>query len=201
MNTPAHLILGAAAFSSPDRRGSFRAAVLGALAPDVSLYVMASVSIFVLGISPNVVFRDYYYSDAWQSVFAVDNSFVLWGAVFIVALLLRRPLHWQLQARRFFISRWTSRFTRTMRASISGQSRTGSLKVPSATGIALRMQALSARSKWSCRLCCRCFSSCGFKAGLSEAWSSCCSVPSSSVQVSGSFSDGRSSDVQDAACR
>ena len=92
MNTPAHLILGAAAFSSPARKGSFRAAVLGALAPDVSLYVMASVSIFVLGISPNVVFRDYYYSDAWQTVFAVDNSFVLWGVICVVAFLLRRPL-------------------------------------------------------------------------------------------------------------
>ena len=92
VNTPAHLILGAAAFSSPNRKRSFWAAILGALAPDVSLYLMASVSIFVMGISPGVVFRDYYYSDAWQSVFAVDNSFVLWGVIWVVVFLLRRPL-------------------------------------------------------------------------------------------------------------
>lgn len=86
MNTPAHLIFGAAAFSKKDRKGSLSAALLGALAPDVSLYAMVGVSIFILGVPAQTVFREYYYSDAWQSVFAVDNSFILWGALLGVAL-------------------------------------------------------------------------------------------------------------------
>ena len=86
MNTPAHLIFGAAAFAHEKRRGSFTAAVLGGLAPDLSLYLMVSVSIFVLGVPAETVFREFYYSDAWQSVFAVDNSFIVWGAFLAVAL-------------------------------------------------------------------------------------------------------------------
>ena len=86
MNTPAHLIFGAAAFSRPEQKRSFLAAIAGALVPDLSLYLMVAVSILVMGISPEIVFRQYYYSDAWQSVFAVDNSFVLWGLALALAM-------------------------------------------------------------------------------------------------------------------
>lgn len=79
MNTPAHLIFGAAAFGRPERRGTFTASILGALAPDVSLYVMVTASIWWFQIPASRVFRELYYSDAWQAVFAVDNSFILWG--------------------------------------------------------------------------------------------------------------------------
>ncbi len=79
MNTPAHLIFAAAAFARPGQLRLNVAACLGALAPDVSLYLLAGVSLFVLGVPANVVFGQYYYSAAWQQVFAIDNSFVLWG--------------------------------------------------------------------------------------------------------------------------
>lgn len=79
MNTPAHLILGAAIFARPDAGRVTAAALVGAFLPDASLYLMAGVAIFGMGISPDVVFRDLYFSDAWQQVFAVDNSFILWG--------------------------------------------------------------------------------------------------------------------------
>jgi hypothetical protein len=85
LNTPAHVIFAAAAFARPyDRRRTF-AAIAGALAPDLSLYLMAGVSLYVLGISPQVVFDQLYFSDAWQQVFAIDNSFFVWGAAFAVA--------------------------------------------------------------------------------------------------------------------
>lgn len=92
MNTPAHLIFGAAAFSRPDRKGSLTAALLGAFAPDLSLYLMVAVSILGLGIPAETVFREYYYSDAWQAVFAIDNSFILWGLLLGLALWRRWPL-------------------------------------------------------------------------------------------------------------
>src|SRR6056297_1024692 len=85
MNTPAHLIFSAAAFArSHDRRRTL-AALGGALAPDLSLYVMAGTAILVLGMSPAHVFGTLYFSDAWQQVFRIDNSFLVWGAGFILA--------------------------------------------------------------------------------------------------------------------
>jgi membrane-bound metal-dependent hydrolase YbcI (DUF457 family) len=78
MNTPAHILLGAALFAPADRPRVARAAVAGALLPDLSLYLMAAVSIWVLGIPPQRVFDELYFSDAWQSVFALDNSIPLW---------------------------------------------------------------------------------------------------------------------------
>ena len=85
MNTPAHIIFAAAAFARPYERKRTLAALAGALAPDLSLYVMAGIAIYILGISPYVVFDELYFSDAWQQVFAVDNSFFVWGFAFGVA--------------------------------------------------------------------------------------------------------------------
>ncbi|MEP4197833.1 MAG: cobalamin biosynthesis protein CobQ [Aliishimia sp.] len=81
MNTPAHLLLGAAAFG---RRGSgtvMIAALIGAMLPDLSLYLMAGTALFILQIAPSRVFNELYFSDAWQTVFAIDNSFVIWGVL------------------------------------------------------------------------------------------------------------------------
>lgn len=89
MNTPAHLILGAALFGRRDERPRTWAALAGSLMPDLSLYLMAGVSIYVLDIPARRVFRELYYSEAWQQVFAVDNSFVLWGIALALALWLR----------------------------------------------------------------------------------------------------------------
>ncbi|WP_170325422.1 cobalamin biosynthesis protein CobQ [Ruegeria arenilitoris] len=89
MNTPAHLLIGAAAFARPARGRILAAAVLGSLLPDLSLYVMASVSLFVLGIPEQVVFDKLYFSSAWQTVFAIDNSFILWGLALWVGLWCR----------------------------------------------------------------------------------------------------------------
>ena len=86
MNTPAHLIFATAAFAKPERKGTFLAALLGAFTPDFSLYAMVFVSLWVLEIPASTVFNDLYYSDNWQAVFAVDNSFILWGILLGFAL-------------------------------------------------------------------------------------------------------------------
>lgn len=92
MNTPAHLLIGLALCSRRSVPKSGRAAALGSLMPDLSLYVMAGVSLYVLQISPSRVFNELYFSDAWQTVFAIDNSFLLWGLGIAVALALRNWL-------------------------------------------------------------------------------------------------------------
>ena len=89
MNTPAHLIVALAAVGKADRPRVNTAALLGAFAPDASLYAMATVSIWGLGIPAERVFRELYYSDAWQTVFAIDNSAILWGLGLVVALWVR----------------------------------------------------------------------------------------------------------------
>lgn len=91
MNTPAHLLIGAAVMGRSGDRPLIWAAMAGALLPDLSLYLMAGVSLFLLSIPPEVVFRELYYSDAWQTVFAIDNSFLIWGALCAVALWRKSP--------------------------------------------------------------------------------------------------------------
>ncbi len=54
------------------------AALSGALMPDVSLYLLAGWSLFVLGIPAETVFGTLYFSPHWQAIFAVDNSIPLW---------------------------------------------------------------------------------------------------------------------------
>ena len=89
MNTPAHLLVGLAVCARRNKPGTGPAAAIGALLPDLSLYVLAGVSLFILQIPPERVFGVLYFSDAWQTVFAIDNSFILWGAGLSLALYLR----------------------------------------------------------------------------------------------------------------
>ncbi len=93
MNTPAHLIFAAAAFGRSGQKAVTTAAILGALAPDLSLYLMTAWSVFVRGIDPEIVFSSHYYSYSWQQVFAVDNSFILWGIGLGIALGAKRPVY------------------------------------------------------------------------------------------------------------
>ncbi|MFK7745496.1 MAG: cobalamin biosynthesis protein CobQ [Roseobacter sp.] len=89
MNTPAHLLLGAAAFGRGKGRIVMASAFIGAMLPDLSLYIMASTALFILQIPPNIVFDELYFSTAWQTVFAIDNSFVVWGGLLSLALWLK----------------------------------------------------------------------------------------------------------------
>lgn len=86
MNTPAHAIFGLAAFGRPGRPAVTAAAFAGGLVPDISLFVMVGWARFVMDVPAGTIFRQYYYSDAWMSVFAVDNSFLLWGLLLGLAL-------------------------------------------------------------------------------------------------------------------
>jgi hypothetical protein len=91
MNTPAHLIFGLTAFGRPGRPGVTGAALAGGLIPDLSLYILAGTHLLVLGTEPRVVFGELYFSQAWQSIFRVDNSFILWGIGLALALMAKAP--------------------------------------------------------------------------------------------------------------
>ncbi|QQA41559.1 cobalamin biosynthesis protein CobQ [Pelagovum pacificum] len=89
MNTPAHLIFGAAAFARPGRPAESTAAIIGALLPDLSLYLLAGWHLFILGTPPETVFGELYFSESWGRVFRIDNSFILWGIALAVGLALK----------------------------------------------------------------------------------------------------------------
>ena len=92
MNTPAHLIIGAAAFSKPEAARLNVAALTGALLPDFSLYFMVFWNGYIKGMSANEIFGEQYFSAYWQRVFSIDNSIPLWVAGFLIALLLKRHI-------------------------------------------------------------------------------------------------------------
>ena len=89
MNTPAHMILSLSVFGKADAPKVTAAALAGALIPDLSLYLLSTWHLFVLGTSPQVVFDELYFSQMWQSIFRIDNSFILWGIGLGLALALR----------------------------------------------------------------------------------------------------------------
>lgn len=89
MNTPAHLIFGLAAFGNPHRRAVTAAALAGAFIPDLSLYALAGWELLIQGTDPQIVFGQMYYSDSWQAIFRIDNSFILWGLLLVVGMMAR----------------------------------------------------------------------------------------------------------------
>ena len=92
MNTPAHLIFGLTAFGKAGKPAIVGAALAGSLIPDLSLYLMAGWHLQVLGTPPQTVFGELYFSDAWQSIFRIDNSIILWGIALALAVMMRSAI-------------------------------------------------------------------------------------------------------------
>lgn len=86
MNTPAHLIFAASAFGKPGNAPVTGAALIGAILPDLSLYLLAGWHLFILGTDPNYVFGYLYFSPEWVRIFQIDNSFILWGIALAFAI-------------------------------------------------------------------------------------------------------------------
>lgn len=93
MNTQTHVLLACAILATPVVSGRVKkittamiagAAIVGALLPDASLFVMWGIA-KARGIPESVVWREWYYSDFWQQIGAVSNSLPLFLTVAIVA--------------------------------------------------------------------------------------------------------------------
>lgn len=92
MNTPTHLLVGAAAFARPGGAWINTAAVIGSVTPDLSLFFMVFWNGVVLERAPQQIFGEDYFSPFWQSVFAVDNSALLYAALVLTGWLLRNAV-------------------------------------------------------------------------------------------------------------
>ena len=64
--------------------------LLGGLGPDLSLYIMVAWTRFINGVSFREIFDERYFSDQWQAVFAIDNSFFVWSAILAIGFVLAK---------------------------------------------------------------------------------------------------------------
>ena len=67
------------------------AALIGSLLPDLSLYLLSIWHLWILRTPADVVFGELYYSERWQAIFRIDNSFVIWGVLLAIAVMARAP--------------------------------------------------------------------------------------------------------------
>ena len=101
MNTPTHLLIGAAILAKPSDRTALQdrslpwrnwAVLAGALMPDLALLLMFAWMRGVEGVSEAALWRDVYWQAGWQRVFAIGNSAPLYVLLLTVAWLARERL-------------------------------------------------------------------------------------------------------------
>jgi hypothetical protein len=94
VNTPAHVIFAVALAGKPEARGRNTALITGALFPDIMMFVMVAWEWWVEGLSLEAIFRDAYFSDFWQEIFAINNSAPVFALVLVVGLVMRVEWLW-----------------------------------------------------------------------------------------------------------
>jgi membrane-bound metal-dependent hydrolase YbcI (DUF457 family) len=92
MNTPTHMLIGAALFGRRGRPALTVAALAGGLVPDIAMVVLVEWTIRIRNVPPRTIFGQLFFSDSWQRIFSIDHSFIVWGALLAITLLLRKPV-------------------------------------------------------------------------------------------------------------
>ncbi len=91
MNTPAHLLINLAVLSSrridSGRLHSYGLAILlGALLPDVFMFIFYGYEKFILGTHEQEIWRIKYFLPFWQNIFDLFNSIPLIAVAFLIGL-------------------------------------------------------------------------------------------------------------------
>lgn len=94
MNTPAHVLIAVAVAGQPASKARNAALIVGALFPDLMLFVMVAWERWINGLSFDRVFGEAYYSDFWQQIFAVNNSAPVFATFLVLGLWLRAEWLW-----------------------------------------------------------------------------------------------------------
>ncbi len=94
MNTPAHVLLAVVAAGKPASRGRNTALITGALFPDMMMFVMVAWERWINGLSIEQIFREAYFSNFWQEIFAINNSAPIFAVLLVVGLVLRIDWLW-----------------------------------------------------------------------------------------------------------
>ena len=90
MNTPSHMLIGAAVCTRPLAPATLIAALAGGLAPDLPMFAMVLWATRVVGVPEHEVFSTLFFSETWQSVFAIGHSFFVWGGLLALAVWCRQ---------------------------------------------------------------------------------------------------------------
>ena len=91
MNTIAHMIIASAALARPASPRRNAAVLLGGFAPDASMFVFFGWS-RLQGWSGDETWNVQYWTEPWQSLGAVSNSFVIWALILALAFWKKTPL-------------------------------------------------------------------------------------------------------------
>lgn len=89
MMSQTHVLLSAAALTKPGAPVRNAAAILGAILPDASIYVMLGI-MRLQGVEQRQIWDEIYWQEPWQIFSAVSNSFPLFLGVFVLGLVLHR---------------------------------------------------------------------------------------------------------------
>ncbi|MEM1139635.1 MAG: cobalamin biosynthesis protein CobQ [Pseudomonadota bacterium] len=91
MNTPTHMLVGAALLAKPGALQRNRAVLIGALVPDALLFVMFGWSV-ALGRPQAEIWGSTYFDPGWQALFAIGNSIPLLAVLSLIAWRLGSPV-------------------------------------------------------------------------------------------------------------
>ena len=92
MNTPTHLLIGAAAFARRGATARNWAVLAGAMIPDAAIFVLFAWARLVQGASERELWSSLYWQEPWQSLVAVANSVPLFLGAALLGLVARSPL-------------------------------------------------------------------------------------------------------------
>lgn len=94
MNTPAHALLALAFAGKPGATLRNTALAVGAVFPDITMFIMVAWERWVHRLSFDQIFSEAYFSDFWQEVFAINNSAPVFAVILITGLALRVEWLW-----------------------------------------------------------------------------------------------------------
>ncbi len=87
-----HVLTGAALFGRRSDKARTAAAAFGSLVPDIGSFAIVLKGRLVDGHSAIEIYRDLYYSAAWQAFLAPWHSVFIWGALLAVGVTGAWPL-------------------------------------------------------------------------------------------------------------
>lgn len=89
MMSQTHVLLSAAAFTRSGTPVRNCAALLGAILPDASIYVMLAI-LQIQGVEQQRIWDEIYWQEPWQFFSAVSNSFPLFLSIALIGFVMQR---------------------------------------------------------------------------------------------------------------
>lgn len=95
MLTQTHIAIGLLVAARRGRRAAITGAILGGMAPDISMVPMMLVSYFLLGQGMDQIWSETFYSAPWWTIDQITNSAPLYAVLTALgAVLVSRTKHW-----------------------------------------------------------------------------------------------------------